>query len=323
MKILIFGTNRIKVHNWGHELWKQEIARQHDVRFYGYGYGEGHIKPFELNEVIDELEFEPDLIYTHWARDVGLGPKGLAETDIPKVHYTTEYFHWNYRKEDHFIKKYEIDLVLVPNSPMVERMSSLRGFNARLLPFSVDTNIFKPRDVERNLSVSAVMHAKGWYCGRIEILENVEAIEDSYIFGAWRNSKKLFHDVYIGVYTRSKMAVNGCRIHESSVGTRYSAGTQSDFPYLTFTNWKNVEIPACGAILLTQETEDLEIMGFRHLENCVMFDNPNEIPSIVNGLLEDNERREKIAKAGLEHVRQHHSNEVRVQEFTKIVKELI
>ncbi len=316
MKILIFGINRIKAHNWGHELWKQEIARQHDVRFYGYGYGEGHIKPFELNEVIDELEFEPDLIYTHWARDVGLGPKGLAETNIPKVHYTTEYFHWNYRKEDYFVKKYKIDLVLVPNSPMVERMSSLHGFNAKLLPFSVDINVFKPQDVDRDISISAIMHSASWYCGRRRILENTKEVEDSYIFRAWRNKKKLFHSDYIDMYARSKMAVNGCRIY-------YSTGRQPGDPYFTFTNWKNVEIPACGAVLLTQETEDLETMGFRHLENCVMFDNPNEIPPIVNDLLEDNERREGIAKAGLKHVRKYHSNEVRVQQFTKMVGGLI
>jgi len=334
MKILIVGRNHIKSHTWVHELWKQAIAQQHDVRFYGDGYGEGrpwyrddenvlkmHHDDDDIRRVIERFEFEPDVIYTQWKKDVGLVTTGLAELDIPKVHYTTEYFHWNYKIEDYFIKKYKIDLVLVPNSPMVDRISEVHGIKVRLLPFSIDTDIFKPSDVKRDISISAVMHAGGWYSGRMELLEKVKSIERSYVFSAFRRKHKLYHGDYIDICTRSKMSVNASRVHEAQVGPIYSKPKPLDAPYTTFTGLRTVEIPACGALLLTQYSEDLYPMGFRHLENCIVYDDPREVPPMVNELLIQGEYRQRIAEAGLEHVRKHHSNAVRVQQFTKIIQE--
>ena len=311
MKILILGRNRIKMHNWGHEFWKQEIARQHDVRYYGIDYPglieEGCI---DIRKLIDDLEFEPDVIYTHLAKDQKCGIAGFPEIKIPKVHYTTEYFHHpeHATREENYVKKSEIDLVLLPRRWQVEKMSSI--CSAQFLPFSVNTDVFKSEGGNRPILVSAIMTGSParyeFYHERTEILEQVQGIEGGYAFEA-SYKRKLFHDKYIEKLTGAKIAVCATKL-------------KLENEIYTFANWKFVEIPACGALLLTQSDDDLEAMGFRHYDNCVVFDRTNEITVIVANLLKDDALIQKSAEAGLALVRERHSNEIRVQQFTEIVQ---
>lgn len=327
MKILILGRNRINMHNWGHELWKQEIARQHDVRFFGPDYdGDDHRERgavdawdgTDIHRIIDKLEFEPDLIYTHLGSDVGK-KIALDETNIPKVHWTCDYFYWMYKIEDWFIKKCKPDLVLLTNIPLVDRMSSRKGINTRLLPFSVNIDVFKPKDMDQSISVSAVMHADGNYYQREDILRYVSEIEGSYTLKAL-GQRKLLHDKYVNLHVESKIAIVGCRFYLHGYGGKKHDRVDPTEEYFTFLPRKTIEIPACGALLLTQNNEDLESMGFRHLENCIIFDHPSEIPGIVEDLLRQDELRQKIAGAGLKLVTEKHSDKIRVQQFTEIVQ---
>ena len=95
MKILILGSNQIRRYNWGHELFKLEIARQHDARFYGDTYAHWAKDKLSIQDIIELLDFEPDLIFTYMGKYCKW-VKGLDKVRIPKVHNVIDYFSWNY-----------------------------------------------------------------------------------------------------------------------------------------------------------------------------------------------------------------------------------
>ena len=38
MRILLLNPNQIERYNWGHQLFKNEFAKHHDVVYYGRGF---------------------------------------------------------------------------------------------------------------------------------------------------------------------------------------------------------------------------------------------------------------------------------------------
>jgi hypothetical protein len=61
------------------------------------------------------------------------------------------------------------------------------------------------------------------------------------------------------------------------------------------------EIPACGRVMLAERTADLTAM-FKEDEEACFFSSPDELVSKAHWLLDNTERRERIAAAGLRRV---------------------
>ncbi len=79
------------------------------------------------------------------------------------------------------------------------------------------------------------------------------------------------------------------------------------------------EIPACGALLVSERTADLQAM-FREDEEAVFFSSPAELLEKVRGLLSDPERAARIARAGTARVhRDGHSVDGRAREWLETV----
>ena len=71
------------------------------------------------------------------------------------------------------------------------------------------------------------------------------------------------------------------------------------------------EIPACGTAMVAPRTKELQAM-YREGEEAVYFDSKEELLAKVRWLLEDDEARNRIAKAGRERCLQDgHSNVIR------------
>ncbi len=90
MKILLLSPNQINKYNWSHQLFRNEIGRQHDVIYYGEGFSK-YIPGKPVPEVVKEIG-NIDIILTYGLRYtepfIGIGDI----TNIPKVHISVDYF---------------------------------------------------------------------------------------------------------------------------------------------------------------------------------------------------------------------------------------
>ena len=301
MKVLILGTNQGKRYNFGHELFKREIARQSNARFYGKGYKFWQQGRVDIHSIMRILGFRPDVIvsymgkYCKWV-------EGLKDVTIPKVHIVIDYFPWNYAVEDDFIHKHKVDLVLPVYSHEVRELRC-RGFNARQLPFGVDTEVFHCSKQRRDMEVMAVFSVVSWaYPTRNRILEELKSHGfHGLIRASWPQSRLQCRD-YVNAVCRSKIVVNG-------VDTCRSL------------NWKFFEACAGGAMLLTERAEDMERLGFIDGVNCVIFEGMKQMLEKIQYYLSRDDLRSQIAKRGQELVRQQHSLVKRIQDFSGILEE--
>jgi hypothetical protein len=82
------------------------------------------------------------------------------------------------------------------------------------------------------------------------------------------------------------------------------APTQGGFTDIVVS--KHFEIPASGALLVTQEGASVLAHGFRHGDNC-MFADPDDIVEQMRSLLSNRERLDAIAKRGHDFVHSNHT----------------
>lgn len=85
---------------------------------------------------------------------------------------------------------------------------------------------------------------------------------------------------------------------------------------------KNFEAMAAGCVLCALRTsqEEADILGFRDMENVVLYDSADELKAKMQGLRKDRERIAAIAEAGCELVRQRHSWVSRKDEMLNILQ---
>lgn len=95
----------------------------------------------------------------------------------------------------------------------------------------------------------------------------------------------------------------------------------SEDPRYRLTLPKYFEAAAAGGLLFAQETDDLERLGFRHRENCLVFRAGNFNAQVAEYLADPgNARWLQIREAGRELVRSRHTVEHRLAELETRVK---
>ena len=299
MKILILGVNQAKRYNQGHQLFKDAIALQHDVRFYGEGHEFWSLDRLDICEILAVLQFQPDVILTYMGKYCRWA-KGLSEIRIPKVHVVVDYFPWNYGIEDSFIRNNRVGLTLAVCQHEVRKLQE-RGFNALHLPFGVDTNVFKCSEPDRDVDVMAVFSVVTWaYPNRGAILDTLQAMNiNSTLRASWPKTR-LWHQDYVDALCRSKIVVNG-------VDTLRSL------------NWKFMEPCACGAMLLTEAAEDMATLGFSDKLNCVVFSGMADLRNKVRYYLSMDKQRDEIAEGGHQLIVNCHSLRHRVKGLSEIL----
>jgi spore maturation protein CgeB len=105
------------------------------------------------------------------------------------------------------------------------------------------------------------------------------------------------HGDYVSALARSRIVVNGVDTFGSL-------------------NWKFLEPCACGAMLLTEESEDMERLGFVSGLNCVVFNGIADLKDKILYAISHEAELQSLAMAGYQLVKTRHSNVVRVQELT-------
>jgi hypothetical protein len=93
----------------------------------------------------------------------------------------------------------------------------------------------------------------------------------------------------------------------------------SEDPVYRLTTPKYFEIPAAGALLFAQETGDLDALGFRHRENCIVFTR-DTFEELAREYLEHPDRYTGIRAKGRDLIRERHSLTARLDSLEKHIR---
>lgn len=298
------APNYIKRPNWGHQLWKNAIAKYHDVVFSGQGH------PLSITDALALWEkYGPFDVVT-----VGENPRHIAKYSnvgrLPflKVCFTSDYFNDNVHQYNKWINFNKIDVVFLASRNCQHRMNNLQmarvlsmDAETHWLPWHVDTEIFKPLEMEKVYDVMCVAGLYDpTYPKRRELMSIVDRMPYNTVTGSWThgNFKQMR---YVKVINESKIfvCVNGI------------------FNEVTM---KYTECMACGTLFMTDKPNDADHLGFRHGENIVFYRDFKDMNEKVAYYLAHDAKREEIAWNGLRHVVENYSMEQGVEKFTNIVK---
>jgi glycosyltransferase involved in cell wall biosynthesis len=305
VKILFLSPNQKDRFNWGWQLFRDEIAQQHDVFFVGNGY--------------------PDDATTLWNFDIIMlgdakfleGYDGLGDNKEPKAMILGDYVDYHpedgnlyVRRNNDFINKNRVDMVFAKTQYELDvfKRYQLTGFVSKSVlgfvnHYSVDIGVYRNFNLPKTIDVSAIYNdfADWCYPGRKAIKQMIS--EES----AWKTlvGDKITGPVrydYIGAINRSKIFINKCNIFR-------------------LFSWKPLECLACGTFLLTDKPRDS--LGLEDGKHLVYFSDLIDLRNKINYYLEHEDEREQIAQQGMEFVRNRHSNKVRVEEMTQKLEGLL
>lgn len=296
MKILLLSPNQIGRYNWGHQLFRNEIGRQHDVLYYGEGYP-NYDENLEVPQIVNK--YKPDILLTYcwkYARYRGIG----RVKNIPKVHISMDYVGKYLKSQNKFFADHKYDLVFGSATRTVSALKDNKVCERiRILPFSVDTNIYKKIDLPK---INDVLVAFGTrlkyyaYRRKIQIILEEMGVK---IITQW-----VIHEELVKAINESKI-IPTSNNRWGGLSMRYT------------------ETLACGGFLLADKPRDLERLGYGDGKHLVIYDGLDDFKDkVIYYLKPENEKeREEIARQGMEFVRKNHNNEVRVEEMTKIIIE--
>jgi len=304
MRILLLNPNYISRRNWGHQLFKNEFGRQHDVTYYGSGY-KGFKNNLNVSQILKRLNkpFDIILIYeSKYSRKF----TGLGEIkSIPKVLIQIDYAigipnykgFANTKTINSLIRENKPDLIFATSMSNVDAMKSSFDTNKIFfLPFSVDLNTYKNMNLKRTIDAMAV------YSTRTNVYPNRRKVQVLIKKMGIKNfTKAVIHNEYVRKLNGSKIFVIS-----NNINKRLSM--------------KYTEAMACGAFVLADEPEDLDIQGFKRNEHLVLYKGLNDLKLKIQYYLKNNEERNEIAKRGMKFVRKNHSCSTRVKQFTEVVK---
>ena len=197
MKILILSPNQILRKNWTHQLFRNEFSKHHDVTYYGEGYPY-YIPEKPIPEVIKDKNF--DLILTYGLRYTEQF-LGIGEiTNIPKAHIAVDYFgrgggSGTYERNHRLFDRDKYDIYFGVVGHIVRNLEK-NGVckKAHLLPFSIDTNIYKRTKEfkQKNIDVFSVFTTRDdVYPNRNRIHRLVSNLKDLSVLLSELNMKNI------------------------------------------------------------------------------------------------------------------------------------
>lgn len=304
MKILILNPNYIRRHNWGHQLFKNEFERHHEVTYYGKGY-KGFNENLNVPQILKKLNKPFDIILTYEIK-YSQHFKRLGDiTDIPKIHIQIDYSNpssnWKGFSSRENVNRYftnnKYDLFFVTSSSNVQLLKDTMKVNkVFMLPFSVDTRIYKDKGLSKLFDVMATFSINNKvYPLRRKIQRTIKTM------GIKTFTKRVIHQQYINAINQSKIFVIS-----NNFNRRLSM--------------KYTEAMAIGTFVLADEPEDFTRQGFENGKHLVLYKGLDDLKEKIEYYLLYEDEREEIAKNGMNFVRKKHSCERRVKQFIKIVK---
>ncbi len=299
MKILFLSPNQIDRYNWGHQLFRNEIGKQTPVTYYGAGFPHFN-HALNVKQIIEMHCPDVDLIMTYgwrYSKDF----EGLGDVNIPKVHITVDYVETaNISAQNKFFKKNKYDLVFA----VTQRAAGLLEKNnicdrIRIIPFAVDTNIYRKTGVEKTRQMLAAFTTRSdIYPKRLKIQRMMQAMKIPVV------TKRIIHRKLVKCINRCKIIVTSNNVY-NSLSMRYT------------------ETLACGGFLLADRPADLDFVGLEDGKHLVIYENINDLKDKIYYYLDHDKERSIIEKQGMDFVRENHSCEKRIYEMKKIILEIL
>lgn len=296
MKILLLGPNQIHRYNWGHQLFRNEIGRQHDVLYYGEGFPKFN-KKLNVQQIIKQMKFEPDIVMTYgWRYSQDF--KGLGKINIPKVHVTVDYAKpKGIITQNKFFKQNKYDLIFA----ITKRALDLQIENnvapvVELLPFSVDTNIYKPMKLPKeNIVLASFAIRTDVYPNRAKAKKILKQA------GIRLMQKRVIQRKLVRWINRAKVTIT-CNNIYNSLSLRYT------------------ETLACGGFLLADKPDDFDLLGFKDGVHLILYKDHKDLVEKVKYYMAHDKERKVIENAGMKFVRNNHSCKIRVKQMTEIMR---
>jgi len=302
MRILVLSPNQIEKYNWTHQLFRNEISKHYDVVYYGEGFP-NYIPEKPIPELLKELD-NIDLIMTYGMRYT-LPFIGLGEiSHIPKAHIAVDYFPnatgGTYEANHKLFERDKYNIYFGVVSDIVKNLEKNNVCKkAFLLPFSIDTNIYKKLDIPKKYDIFASFTVRDdTYPNRSKVQNLVRYLSDEYR----AYMKRVVHEDYIQKINESRLAIT----------------SNNKFKSLSI---KYYETMACGTLLLADEPEDFSELGFVDRVHCVLYKDLDDLFELIKFYLNHENLRETIALNGYEFIRNNHNNEIRVKQMIKIIQD--
>lgn len=178
--------------------------------------------------------------------------------------------------------------------------------NCIWFPHSVNTNIFKDYGLEKEYGVLSV----GVINDRVykHRYRAHKALKSEYFYKRWKrpcdtaDDKWPIREDYAREINKARLTISG--------------GSIFNYPVM-----KYFEIPACRSVLFSNWFDELGELGFEPDLNMLVME--DDIPQQVREILKNEEKMNDISQRGLELIIERHSNEVRAEEFVKMIDLMI
>ncbi len=297
MKILFASPNQISRWNNIHQLFRNEIAKFHDVTWIGPGYDGSKAGPYFIEQYLTNHP-KPDVIMTYSLKYTQQFRELNLITDIPKVHFVCDLTPPYRSAYKTMLDRDQYDLMF-PLSRRVLKITKEWGFRSEFLPFGVDIDRFRRRKIKKIFDVGIPWNEiQGTYPNRTKIRERLSKGPITIYKG------RSYHDAYVNILNQSRILINSL----SAWGSL---------------NTKPFEVMACGGFLLTERFEEFSELGLKDETHCVLFDGLEDVSEKVKFYLKQATLRNSIARKGCEFVRKYHTNAKRVEVMNTFLDKLI
>ena len=282
-----------------------------DLTLYGPGY-----------KIFDDLGFSRDISYvikciyngenpdvilmwdkegSGWADDF----TNLENQDCLKVLWSVDIHNDAVPKTLDYIRKNKIKLILITyDKNQITDSSKIfktLGIPIEFYPFSIDTELFKPMNLEKKYDVSLIGNmSSSYYPLRNEFHKKMLGSDFKY------------HHPEMVIYVRDEFARH---INESKICVTCS----SSYKYLV---QKYYEVTSCGTLLMADLPMDAEYQHFIPGHNFVEV-SPSNILSKVKYYLENEDEAKRIADNGRKTILQYHTHDIRGRELMEILKRYV
>lgn len=316
MKILIIGRRMWDKGKWYYESLRLEFSKQHEVFFYGPGcsyYDNGTEGPMgdSLDCILKVCPFVPDVVLTRFKYPV---PELDRFENLFKVNICGDFYDGTWHRPGiplwtEYYKTHNYDLVLSPTHGITDVIKKRTDVElVKLFPFSVDTESHKKSNVYKDIDASSLgSFVSGMYSGRRDVWKLLKRLEDTINVELGKTfgfNEDGWNDDYIDAINRSKIFIHNNRVFRG-------------------TSIKVFEVMSCGTFLLLDMTDEWDELGFVDGKHAVIYEDITDLKDKTLYYLEHEEERETIAAKGMRFVRENHSHQKRVGEFTEIIKEYI
>jgi len=302
MKIILLSPDQINRYNWGHQLFRNDLSKYHNVIYYGEGYSNYKVNS-DTNQIIEKHK-DADIILTYGLRYTIPFGSFKVPKNMKRVHVLVDFFPshsggykgtWDRYKK--FLSITQFDLLLVRQGCQLDYLNQIKcNIPAYLFPFSVDINNYKKLNLKKvydTITSSTV---------RPEVYPNRKPVNKLIAKLDLKNmSKRIVQQNYIRAINQSKIAVISTNIFNSP-------------------NMKFTEFTACGTFVLSDKPADFDKLGFKDGKHLVIYKDLKDLKNKIKYYLKYDKKREQIAKQGMNFTRKYHNNTIRTQQFTDVVK---